>query len=350
VHAIDYGELSSGGVPRDAIPALDAPIAQPAAEAEGWLEDAEPVIAVQVGGAARAYPLRLLTWHEIANDSLDSVPVAVTYCPLCNAAVAYDRRIRGGEVRLGVSGLLRYSDLVMFDRQTESLWQQLTGEAIAGEMTGLRLEPVPSLLISWADFKAAFPQGDVMSRETGYERDYGANPYPAYDSSPRPFLFTGEPDARLPALQRVLAIEAGGTAAAIPFDRLARDKVVHATVGGVPVVGWWTPGQTSALDADRIAAGRDVGSAAAFDRRASRITLPPGAPRLDGTLDFRPLDPPAGGAAFRDRGTGSGWNLAGQAVDGPLAGAQLGSVRHGSHLWFAWAALRPGTEVLSPAP
>ncbi len=177
-HTIRYDEILSGGPPRDGIPAIDDPKFVSIDEAAEWLEEQEPVVALEVKGAARAYPLQILTWHEIVNDAIAGAPVAVTFCPLCNSAVVFDRRHDNRTLEFGVSGLLRNSDLIMYDRQTESLWQQFTGESIAGEMAGEMLTWLLASIISFADFRETYPNGQVLSRDTGYNRSYGTIPSP----------------------------------------------------------------------------------------------------------------------------------------------------------------------------
>src|SRR5919106_1809145 len=180
-HSVPLSEFQSGGPPRDGIPPIDDPRPSSQDDAEEWLSEPEPVLVVEVGGKARAYPVQILVWHEIVNDELGRRPIAVTYCPLCNSSVVFDRRVEGRELTFGTTGNLRKSDLVMWDRQTESWWQQLNAQAVVGELTGTRLEVLPSQTLSWADFTAAFPEGDVLSRDTGSDRPYGANPYEGYD-------------------------------------------------------------------------------------------------------------------------------------------------------------------------
>jgi hypothetical protein len=170
---IDLSELIRGltaADPRDGIPPIDNPKYETVAQASEWLDDREPIVMLELDGAARAYPLRILTWHEIVNDEIAGTPVAVTYCPLCNSAVGFDRRVNGQTLGFGVSGLLRNSDLVMWDRQTESLWQQITGEAIVGDLAGTQLPVIPTPIVSWKDFRETFPDGDVLSRDTGHDR------------------------------------------------------------------------------------------------------------------------------------------------------------------------------------
>jgi hypothetical protein len=330
LHTIDYDELLSGGPPRDGIPSIDEPNFIAASAAADWLAGNEPVIALEIGGNARAYPLQILTWHEIVNDIVGDVPVIVTFCPLCNSALTFDRRLDGEVYEFGVSGLLRNSDLVMYDRTTESLWQQLTGEAIVGDMVGQRLDFVPSSLISFDDFRAAYPLGTVLSRDTGHRRDYGRNPYVGYDTiDQRPFLYDGELDGRLPVMERVVAVELGGVDLAYPLSRLAEVGVINDVQDGQNLVVFHVPGTSSALGASVIAEAEDVGATGVFD------------PNLDGQkLTFERQ-----GDAIVDSETGSVWNVLGQAIEGPLAGQTLAPIVHGNHFWFAWAAFKPGTIV-----
>ena len=331
LHSVPYSEILSGGPPKDGIPALDAPRFVSAAEADAWLEDREPVIFFQLGADARAYPLQIFMWHEIVNDVVDGVPVAVTFCPLCNSAVAFRRTVDGQVLDFGTTGRLRFSNLVMYDRQTETWWQQATGEAIAGALTGARLEPLPAAVISWAEFKRAAPDGRVLSRETGFSRPYGNNPYSGYDDMDNaPFLYRGpQTPGQLPPMARVLTIEHQGEAAAYPYEALAQAGAVNDTVGGAPVVVFWQAGTASALDAGSVAAGRDVGSAAAYLRRVAGRTL-----------TFLPA-----AEGFTDAETGSAWNLLGEAFSGPLTGARLEPVVSINHFWFSWAAFRPETRI-----
>ncbi len=333
-HAVSYREILSGGPPKDGIPAVDDPKFISVEEAKQWLLPIEPVIRVQVGDDARAYPLQILTWHEIVNDAVGGVPLTVTFCPLCNTAIAFERTVDGRVLDFGTTGRLRFSNLIMYDRQTETWWQQATGEAIAGELTGTRLKFYPATIIAWADFNTHHPDGKVLSRDTGFGRDYGRNPYAGYDNvNSSPFLYRGpETPGVLPAVARVLTIDLNGEAVAYPYDVLQGVRMVNDTVGGTEVVVLWQGGTASALDASRIAEGRDVGAASAY----SRV--------LDGeTLTFS-LD----GGRIVDDQTGSEWNVLGQAVGGKLAGKSLTPVVAINHFWFSWAAFKPETRIYQP--
>ena len=333
ISLVDYTEILSGGVPRDGIPTIRDPRFISIAEADAVYVDHSPVMQVSLNGDARAYPLDILIWHEIVADVVGGVPVAVTFCPLCNTAITFDRTIAGTVYDFGVSGLLRHSDLIMYDSQTESLWQQIGGVAIVGDMVGARLTVLPSTIVAWGDFKAQYPEGIVLSRETGYARRYGANPYAGYDRiGNTPFLFRGEIDERLGAMERVVTLDLPGDVVAYPFTLLAEQRAVADVRDGRAIVVFWTPGVTSALDGADIARSRDVGATGVFERS------------VDGRLlDFQPN--PDDPATFLDAQTESVWNIFGSARSGPLAGTQLTPVVHANHFWFAWAAFQPDTVV-----
>lgn len=261
-HSVPLAEFLSGGPGRDGIPAVDTPRLI-AVEDVGFLDDREPVIELVVEGDARAYPIQVLIWHEIVNDVVGGVPVAVTFCPLCNTAIAFDRRVDEQTLDFGTTGNLRNSDLVMYDRQTESWWQQFGGEALVGEFTGAKLERLPSRIVSWSDFRRDHDEGKVLSRETGFSRPYGENPYVGYDSVDSSPIFPTKnaDDERLPPKERVAFIERGGEAVVVPFSTLRAKKVVRLEVGGSKLLVRWRRGVASSLDEAEIAAGRDTGAA-----------------------------------------------------------------------------------------
>ena len=332
IKSIELTELRDGGPGKDGIPAIDEPVFVSQVEGDGYLDDQEPVISLAVGGEARAYPIQILTWHEIANDTVGGTPVAVTFCPLCNTAIVFNRRADGEERTFGVSGLLRRSDLVMYDRTNESLWQQITGEAIVGVDTGTRLEFLPSQIVSWGDFKRTYPGALVLSRDTGHERPYGTNPYLGYDRIGSSTLFPVPEfaDERLDAKERVLTVERGGETVAFPFSALSEHVVLEVEVEGQPVVAFWQPGVLSPLDGEFIVGGRNVGAAAAFS------------PTLRGErLRFE-----ARGEEIVDAGTGSVWSVLGRAVSGPLEGEALEPVVSANHFWFSWGVFKPETRVI----
>jgi len=258
----------------------------------------------------------------------------ITFCPLCNTAIAFERTVDGRVLDFGTTGRLRYSNLIMYDRQTETWWQQASGEAIAGELTGTQLVFRPVSIIAWADFKAAYPNGKVLSRDTGHDRPYGSNPYAGYDDvNNPPFLYRGpETPEVLPPVARVLTVDLNGEAVAYSYDVLQAQHVVNDSVGGTEVVVLWMPGTASALDAATVAGGQDVGSANGYARE------------LDGQALTFAFD----GSRIVDNETGSEWNVLGQAISGRLAGKALAPVVAINHFWFSWAAFKPETRIYQP--
>jgi hypothetical protein len=329
---VPYADILSGGPPKDGIPAIDQPVYASVDKANEWLEPREPVILLETEDEARAYPLQILMWHEIVNDTLADVPVAVTFCPLCNTAIAFERIVGDGQATtFGTTGRLRFSNLIMYDRLTETWWQQATGEGIAGKHAGERLKFLPATIVAWKTFKDLYPDADVLSRDTGFTRAYGVNPYAGYDDvDDSPFLYRGpQTPGQLPAMARVLTVELGDKAVAYPFAELEKVRVVNDVVNGMPVVVFWQAGTSSALDANDIARGRDVGTADTYARELDGQTL---------TFGFD-------GERFVDQETGSEWMVLGKAVAGPLAGEQLTPVVNVNHFWFSWAAFRPETRI-----
>ena len=249
---IDFSEVISGGPPKDGIPAIWEPSHVSVAQ-ETRLDDREPVMTYEhEGEVARAYPIRYLMWHEIVNDVVGGQHIAVTYCPLCNSAMIFDARVDGVPHTFGVSGKLRHSDMIMYDRETQSWWQQALGTGVVGAHAGKRLDHLPGWMESWAEFRDRNPDGLVMD-EPEWRRDYGSNPYVGYDSSARPFLYQGDnPPHDINPLARVVRVENR----AWTFERLR--SVGEIREAGVVLS--WTSGQASALDNRSIAQGRDVGT------------------------------------------------------------------------------------------
>ena len=331
---VNPDDIISGGPPPDGIPPIDDPQFVTASDVR-FLDDQEPVLAVEVNGEAKAYPLQIMTWHEIVNDEVGGVPVTVTYCPLCNTGIAFERPTIDGELLdFGTSGKLYNSNLVMYDRETETYWMQATGQAIVGQLTGEQLTFVPARILSFGDWRAEHPDALVLSRDTGHDRPYGENPYAGYDSTDQPFLFTGKPDPRLPATARVLGIARAGDVVAFPYEAVREDAVngsavVMERVDGEPVAVFWKAGTASALDSMEIAEGRDVGAIAAYRPEADGRVLSFEA-RENGIVDVE---------------TGSVWSILGRAVSGPLAGEQLVPELGIDSLWFDWAAFHPDTRI-----
>lgn len=250
---VDLDEIVSGGPPRDGIPAIDHPEFEPVGKVT-WLDDRSPVVSLSIDGDHRAYPLGILNRHEIVNDVVGGTILVVTYCPLCNSAEVFDRFVGGRALAFGTSGKLRNSNLVMYDRQTESWWQQFTGKAIVGDMAGTVLERIPARIESFARFKERFPAGSILKRPVTESRGiYTRTPYRDYDSRGTPMFNAGPLPKSVPALSRVVRV--GDRAWSLKLVRVA-GRI--ETPDGLVIR--WEPGQASALDRTVIANSRDVGN------------------------------------------------------------------------------------------
>ena len=330
---VDLDEIMSGGPPKDGIPPIDEPRFVSLSDAAEWIDPREPVIVVELGGKARAYPIQIVIWHEIVNDNLAGVPISVTFCPLCNATIVFDRRLDDQVLDFGTTGRLRKSDLIMYDRQSESWWQQFSGRAIVGDNVGKVLARIDASIVAFEDFRAAHPNAEVLSKQTGHTRSYGTNPYAGYDDiDQHPFLFTDPVDSRLPAMERVLNVSIGGVHRIYPFSRVGERAVLNENVGGEPVLVMSKAGTLSALDTSTIAQARTVVSVTAWKR----------------SVDGRTLSFERRGEKVVDTETGSEWNLLGKAVSGPLAGQALAPAPGGVHFAFAWLAFNPDSQIYAP--
>jgi hypothetical protein len=269
-------------------------------------------------------------WHEIVNDEIQGQPVSITFCPLCYTAIAFDRRLDGKVLDFGVSGMLRHSDMVMYDRQTETWWQQISGEAIVGDLTGKILKQFPSQIVSFGQFTKAFPKGSVLSRETGFDRRYGDNPYRGYDDLTKtPFLFRGKPDQRLKPMEKLVVVEIGSVARGYPHSITREQRVISDRVGTTDVVIFHADGAASALDDGQISNSKDVGSTGVFISQIDGQKL---------TFAYDKGD-------FVDDQTKSRWNIFGLAIDGKLKGKQLKQVQSGDYFAFAWLVFKPSTQI-----
>ncbi|MDQ3938092.1 MAG: DUF3179 domain-containing protein [Chloroflexota bacterium] len=323
---------------RDAIPSLQQPTLATASEID-WIGDDEPVIAVERNGEWRAYPLQIMLWHEIVNDVLGDEPTVVTFCPLCHTSLVFDARLDGVPLEFGVSGYLRRSDLVMYDRQTETWWQQASGIAVVGTHAGRQLDFMPSSIIAWSEFLAAHPTAGVLDRATGHDRPYGRNPYPGWDQIRRipPFkkgelLFCDglESEPCIDAKERVAVVRTADETMVFPFRFVADNGGLAETdVGGVPIVVWWQPDVRTVLGNELIERSGQVGTVVAFDRRKG-----------NDVLSFELRD-----GALVDRQTGTSWNVLGEATGGSLTGERLERLEVDTPYWFGFAAFGQGYRV-----
>ncbi len=321
-------------LPKDRIVPIDEPTFAAVAEAPDYMDPQEPVVALIIDGDARAYPLAMLMWHEIVNDSVGGAPVTVTFCPLCNTGITFSRIVDGEELTFGTSGMLRKSNLVMWDRQTESFWWQVTGAALVGDYAADEtvLTQFPSSIMAWETFAESYPDGKLLERivnEYGsFAKPYDNPPYAGYDNiNDQPFLFRDTLDDRLVATSRVLTID-GEIPVAYPFSFLEENPVLNDIVNDSEIVALFDNGTFSAFN-DLRNERQTSGSVAVFSRNVGEQLLTFEASE-DGIIDVE---------------TQSSWNFAGIAIDGELAGTQLEPVVHANHFWFSWAVFKPTTEI-----
>lgn len=342
---VDRNRIVSGGPPPDGIPSIDTPSFSPV-DSVDWLADEEPVAVLALDGETRIYPAQILIWHEIVNDNIDGQPITMTYCPLCNSVVAFDATVSGpdGEdlaLEFGTSGALYQSALVMYDRQTESLWTHFDGRSVIGTMAGTELQILPASMVSWVDASQANPAALVLDRPTGeLARPYGTVPYPNYETAPPTDAYlTDAVDERFAPKQRVVGVNLGDRRVAINRDALQSERVitVEPQVDGDGFVVLWEPGTVSALDGRQIDEGLAVGAVGVFR------------PVIDGrplTFSIDQTNTDDGEVSVVDNETGSTWNVSGQAIAGPLTGTTLDPVAHLDTFWFAWSRYYPETAVV----
>lgn len=338
-HTIDLSEMILVAT-KGLFPIIDYPSFVGKEEGMKSFFEHEPVISIEVNGQAKAYPLNMLTFHEMANDTLAGIPLLPTYCPLCNSGVVFDRRLEfdGHEYTLEfeVSGFLRNSNMVMYDRESESWWQQLMGDAVAGRFAGAELAILPSLIISVNEFFERYPKGQILSTQTGYEKSmerYGTNPYTHYDSiSKNPYsrFFEAEKvDGRLPAMERVIDIQHEGKYKIYPFTAIAEQEVINDQFFSKQVVIFYQSGTVSNMDKADISASKNVGSATVFD------------PHINGQLlSFKKVN-----GKFIDDQTKSLWDITGRCIKGDLKGKRLLIEAHSNHFAFSWLAFFPDSEI-----
>jgi len=338
IKTIDLSEITVA-VPRNTFPTIDYPGFLNKTEGLIAFFEHEPVISVAINNEAKAYPLNMLTMHEISNDSLGGIPILPTYCPLCNSSMVYDRRLthngKAYVLDFEVSGMLRNSDMVMADKQTQTWWQQLMGTGLVGELAGADLTVIPSMVISVKDFFDKYPEGKILSPRTGtrVQTMYGINPYENYDGEnnlPYQSYFQSERiDKRLPPLERIIAIEGSKGHKVYPFTILSKKGVVSDIYNDKRIVIFFKKGVVSVLDQKDIYKSRGIGSATVF------------CSILDGkTLTFKKKN-----GLFTDKETGSIWDITGRCISGELKGKVLKPETHSNHFAFAWLSFYPESEI-----
>lgn len=311
-HLVPLEDIKSGGPPKDGIPSIDNPKFVKAQDAR-FLSDDDLVIGLSINGETKAYPLIILVWHEIVNDRLADLPVAVTYCPLCFTTQVFERKIDGKETEFGTSGKLYNSNLVMYDRNTDSMWSQALGKAIVGEMTGFELKQIPFDLARWSDWKKLHPDTLVLSTDTGFSRPYGSEPYGDYYTDSRIIFPVKNSDDRMHPKEIIIGFENENSYKAYKLSDIESQKIVNDVINGQNLV---------------------LVSIAPFNVRA-----------YDSLVDGQVLEFTLEGQKMRDVQTSSEWNLDGLAVSGPLKGEQLNRLPFSPGFWFEWVAFHPETEV-----
>ena len=309
-HTIPLEEIRSGGPPKDGIPSIDDPMFAGVEDAS-FVADSDIVVGLEIDGQARAYPLSILVWHEIVNDEVGGIPVAVTYCPLCYTMQVFERVIDGQAVEFGTTGKLYNSNLLMYDRLTDTYWSQAIGMAVMGQLSGRVLDTVPFDVISWGDWKAIHPDTLVLTTDTGYSRAYNVDPYDSYYTDRRVIFPIEHRDDRLHPKEVILGFNLDGVSKAYPQGIVESETLVNDAVGDTPV----------------LLVSLFPGNARAFERIAGGQVL-----------DFVYSD-----GRITDTASGSVWNYDGLAVSGALQGQQLPRLSIEPGFWFEWAAFHPQT-------
>jgi hypothetical protein len=311
-HLIPLDKIRGGGPPKDGIPSIDNPVFVGVDESR-FMSDSDIIVGVEIHGEAKAYPLFILVWHEIVNDMIGDVPVSVTYCPLCYTSQVFERVIDGQEVEFGTSGKLYNSNLLMYDRLTESYWSQTLGLAVTGDLSGYSLDLIPFDIITWGDWKALHPDTLVLTTDTGHIRSYATDPYGNYYTEPQIMFPVEYRDDRLPPKDVILGFHQDNVYKAFRQNDIESNIVINDSVGEIPVMLVSLFSQNSR----------------AFERTVEGEIL-----------DFAYADD-----KILDSQTNSEWNYDGLAVSGHYDGMQLKRMAIEPGFWFAWVAFHPNTLV-----
>ena len=311
-HLVPLDKIKGGGPPKDGIPSIDDPIFASVSESQ-FMSDSDTVIGLEINGDARAYPLFILVWHEIVNDTVGEIPVSVTYCPLCYTNQVFERIVDGEEVEFGTSGKLYNSNLLMYDRLTESYWSQALGLAVKGELTGTQLNLVPFDVITWGDWKELYPNTLVMTTDTGYLRSYATDPYGNYYTEPRIMFPVEYRDERIHPKEIIIGIEIDNAYKAYRQNDIESENVINDFVNDEPLLLVSLFSENSRV----------------FERTVN-----------DKVLDFQLHE-----NKMIDLQTNSEWNYDGVAISGPYLGTQLERIPTYPGFWFEWFAFHPNTLV-----
>jgi len=311
-HIVPLDKIKSGGPPKDGIPSIDKPNFVTASDAN-FVSDNDLVIGLIINGETKAYPLFILVWHEIVNDIVGDVPVAVTYCPLCFTNQVFERTINEQVTEFGTSGKLYNSNLVMYDRNTNSQWSQAIGIAITGELTGQKLKRVPFDVAKWSDWKTLYPETLVLTTKTGHIRAYGSDPYGDYYTDPQIIFPVENKDDRLHPKEIILGFDNGNIHKAYKLADVEEKKVINDKIG----------------DKNLLLVSLYPEMTRAFNRVVDDIIL-----------EFQYID-----GKIIDTQTNSQWNLEGEAIEGQLIGKKLEREVFNPGFWFEWIAFHPDSLV-----
>ena len=311
-HLIPLDKIKGGGPPKDGIPSIDNPVFASIQDSH-FISDSDTVIGLEINGQAKAYPLFILVWHEIVNDVVGGTPVSVTYCPLCYTNQVFERVIDGQEVEFGTSGKLYNSNLLMYDRFTESYWSQALGMAVTGELSGYQLNLIPFDVITWGDWKKIHPDTLVLTTDTGHIRSYATDPYGSYYTEPRIMFPVEHSDDRMNPKEIVVGFNQGDVYKAFKQNEIESNVLINDFVGDTPIL-------LVSLFSE---------NSRAFERV------------IDGkTLDFEYTD-----GKILDSQTNSEWNYDGLSISGKHQGKQLQRMPIEPGFWFSWVAFHPETLV-----
>jgi hypothetical protein len=321
---VPLDQIVSGGPPRDGIPSIDNPKFLSTEEASSnFLQGSDLVVGLEINGDVRAYPLKILVWHEIVNDDVGGTPVAVTYCPLCFTSQVFNRTIDGQVVEFGTSGKLYNSNLVMYDRTSESLWSQAMAKGIVGKHAGKDLERIPFDVAAWNEWKKLHPESKVLSTDTGFGRPYGVDPYGNYYTEPNILFPVSHKDDRLGPKEIVIGLEDNENYKAYRISDIENKKVVNDAIGNKQIA-------LVSLEPFMVRV---------FDRS---IIHPESSSTEVTTLQ---LEYESSSNLLVDKETGTKWNFDGKAVEGSMKGKSLTRLSLDEGFWFSWVAFHPNTEA-----
>jgi len=311
-HLIPLDKIKSGGPPKDGIPSIDNPKFSKVKDSQ-FMSDSDTVIGLEINGESKAYPIFILVWHEIVNDNVGGIPVSVTYCPLCYTNQVFERIINDQEVEFGTSGKLYNSNLLMYDRLTESYWSQALGMAVKGELSGYQLNLIPFDVITWGDWKSLHPETLVLTTDTGHIRSYATDPYGSYYSEPRIMFPVEHSDDRLHPKEIIIGFSQDDVYKAYKQNDIESNIIINDFIGETPIM---------------------LVSLFSENSRAFERTMD------DQILDFVYTD----GKIF-DTQTNSEWNYDGLSISGEYEENQLKRMPLEPGFWFEWVAFHPNTEL-----